>query len=276
MTTWFSPRTPIDAESGAVPVIQVGSVSAGGVSSLPSGSFVATKTVAFDATDGPAAAAVLSTALAGANNDLDITAVTAGRDGNSITVAYVDPGTPSAALGVVVTGTAIVVNLATDGSSVITSTAAEVDAAIDGEAAAAALVTPANKAANDGTGVVTAMAATALTGGVSATRTLFDVTGIVRAKVFAHCTESLAGATATLQVGTSVDTDAQIPSTVVTTIDATALWYDAAYELTEYVWQHITYGDIISTAGVAVITDGTLVYYCIWEPVSADGAVVAA
>jgi hypothetical protein len=50
----------------------------------------------------------------------------------------------------------------------IQSTAAQVDAAIEAYAPAAALVTVTNKAANDGSGVVSAMAAANLTGGVNA------------------------------------------------------------------------------------------------------------
>lgn len=355
---------------------------------------VAEKRVAFDGTDGPAAAAVLSTALTGSNNDLDFTAP-AGRAGNDTTVAYVDPGVAGAALAVSVSGQAITVSLATsakvaasrainpagndnaitwtavtpgvagnsitityavpaddnaahplvvdvdgtaiiatlavssDGSTItttaaqliaamaahpsaaalvtgaltggdggagtgagllaaqtvlslqngsdggaITSTAAEVDAAIDGEAAAAALVTPSNKAANDGTGVVTAMAATALAGGVSATRTLFTVTGLVLAKVFARCSEDLAGATATISVGTATSAAGIIPSTVATTIDANGYWYNTAYELKEVSWPNLRAQDIIQTVGTAAITDGELTYYCVWSPISANGKVV--
>lgn len=116
-----------------------------------------------------AVAAALTTALTGTNNDLVFTAKVKGAAGNSITVAYVDPGANDAALSVQVTGTEIVVSLATDGSGVITSTAAQVEAAIEASTAAAALVTVANAAANDGTGVVTAMAEDALEGGVDGT-----------------------------------------------------------------------------------------------------------
>jgi hypothetical protein len=110
-------------------------------------------------------AATLSTALTGTNNDITLTAVTAGTTGNDITLALVDPSGNNAALGVVVTGTDIVVNLATNGGGTITSTAAQVIAAIAADEDAAALVTAANKSGNDGTGVVTALTETALTGG---------------------------------------------------------------------------------------------------------------
>lgn len=56
----------------------------------------------------------LSTALTGANNDLDFTAQLAGIAGDDISVEYINPATPSAALGVVVADKKITVNLATD------------------------------------------------------------------------------------------------------------------------------------------------------------------
>lgn len=113
--------------------------------------------------------AVLTTALVGANNDLVFTAVKVGTVGNAITVAYVDPGAASQALGVVVAGNAITVNLATDAGSLITSTASEILAALEASAAAMALISVALAAGNDGTGVVTALVATALATGTNAT-----------------------------------------------------------------------------------------------------------
>ena len=61
-----------------------------------------------------AEASALTTALAGADNDMVFTAVTKGTSGDDITIAYTDPGTASAALSVGVTGSAIDVSLATD------------------------------------------------------------------------------------------------------------------------------------------------------------------
>ncbi|MBP9897468.1 MAG: hypothetical protein KBF28_03790 [Gemmatimonadales bacterium] len=267
------PNVLVEGVSGAHPVVIVGANGA------VVGS-VATKTVAFDGEQGPSTAAVLSTNLAGANNDLDITAVTAGADGNDITVAYIDPGANNAALSVSVTGTAITVNLATGGGGAITSTAADVDAAIDALPAAAALVTPANKAANDGSGVVIAMAAAPLVGGMTPTATLFTVTGVVAVKVFARCTESLAGATATVEVGTALTTAGLIAQTTGTDLDINEIWHDAtpdaSVEAITVLSEKIVAQDIIQTIGTAGVTDGTLVYYCLWSPISSNGAVVAA
>ncbi len=97
---------------------------------------------------------------------LVFTAKSVGVLGNLITVHLRSPGTASAALAVVVTGTAIVVNLATNASSVVTSTAAQVIAAIVASSPANALVAVANAPGSAGTGVAAATAApVALTGG---------------------------------------------------------------------------------------------------------------
>lgn len=117
--------------------------------------------------DEAAVKASLATSLTGTNNDLDYTADTAGTAGNSISVRYVDPASANASLSVSVSGKDITVNLATDGSNAITSTAAQVKAAIEAVPAAAALVDIANHSGNDGSGVVTALAKTNLSGGLA-------------------------------------------------------------------------------------------------------------
>jgi len=106
----------------------------------------------------------------GDDNGLTFTAVAFGEDGNAITIAYVDPAANDAELGVVVTGTDIVVNLATGEAGAITSTAADVLAAIEAEPAADALVVPTilttdSGTEDDGSGVVTAMAEAPLADG---------------------------------------------------------------------------------------------------------------
>lgn len=113
--------------------------------------------------------ASLTTAIAGANNDLVYTAKTGGVAGNAITVTYVVAGA-STPLTVSVAANAITVNVATSAGSAATSTAAQVAAAVAASAPAAALVGAVNATGNDGTGVVAALAATNLTGGVDSTR----------------------------------------------------------------------------------------------------------
>lgn len=115
---------------------------------------------------GVALYASLTTALTGTNNDLVYTSTSKSKSGNSTTVTYVVAGA-STPLTVSVTDSAITVNVATNSSSVATSTAAQVAAAVAASTPAAALVTTANAAGNDGTGVVIAMTAQSLTGGSS-------------------------------------------------------------------------------------------------------------
>lgn len=111
-------------------------------------------------------AAALTTALAGANNDLTFTARKAGLRGNAVTVAYVVAGN-NTPLSVAVAGNAITVNVATDAGGLPTSTATQVRQAINDSAAASALVFAANAGADTGAGVVAAMAAAPLAGGLA-------------------------------------------------------------------------------------------------------------
>jgi hypothetical protein len=117
---------------------------------------------------GTVATASLSTNLTGTNNDLTYTAKAGAPDyaaGNAVTVRYVVAGN-NTALSVSVTGSAITVNVATDGVGAATSTAAQVRTAVLASAPAVALLASVeNKTGNDGTGVVTALAATNLAGG---------------------------------------------------------------------------------------------------------------
>jgi|GEM_PF-2100604 len=118
--------------------------------------------------------ATLTTVLTGNNNDLTFTADKPGAGGNAITIAYVNPAAANKPLAVTVVGTAISVQLATDGASAIVSTADQVKDAINNSFAARSLVYAVRAAGNDGSGVVEAMAATQLAGG-SDTATPVDV-----------------------------------------------------------------------------------------------------
>ena len=115
--------------------------------------------------------AALTTAQ-GSNRDLKYTAVANGGAGNNVTVAYVNPGTPSAALNVSVLGNAVTVSLATNSSSVPISTASQVLTAVQGNVPASALVGVALAPGSSGAGTVAAMTATNLSaGGTIATLT---------------------------------------------------------------------------------------------------------
>ncbi|MBD59025.1 MAG: phage tail protein [Citromicrobium sp.] len=130
---------------------------------------VATAVVGIVATAGDAQAdvkATLETGVVPDDNALTFTAAKAGKLGNTITLALVDPAANDAALQVSVAGDAITVSLATGGDGSITTTAAQLVTAIEASAAADALVAVADTGTSDGSGVVTALPATALSGGV--------------------------------------------------------------------------------------------------------------
>ena len=117
--------------------------------------------------------ASLTTALAGANNDLIFTAREEGAVGNDIDTTYVDPAGNNAVLAVTVDPAtdSISVSLATGAGGAITSTAAQIAAAIRAHGEADDLVEVANAAANNGTGIVIAMATTPLAGGADTAQT---------------------------------------------------------------------------------------------------------
>lgn len=129
----------------------------------------------------PATYASLTTALAGANNDLVFKAKDHGVGGNAITVRYVVAGN-NTPLTVAVAGNAITVNVATDAGGVVTSTAALVRAAVKASVPAMALLGSVEfAAANDGSGLVVALAATNLAGGAEAVPTADGVPNDVNA-----------------------------------------------------------------------------------------------
>jgi hypothetical protein len=109
--------------------------------------------------------ATLTTSLAGANNDITLFAKTPGTSGNSVRLALVVAGA-STPLTVSVSTNDITVNVATSAGSAAISTAAEVVNAIRFNLSAKALVHAQLAPANDGTGVVTALAFTNLAGAV--------------------------------------------------------------------------------------------------------------
>lgn len=125
--------------------------------------------------EGPPAAsakAALDVNPDGDDNALTFTAASYGPAGNGISVAYVDPGVPDAALAVTgvmsENGFAITVWLATDENGDIISTAAEIKAAVEAEMDGWVTVdidTSDSGDGDDGSGVVTAMAAANLEGG---------------------------------------------------------------------------------------------------------------
>lgn len=106
----------------------------------------------------------------GVDNSIIWTAVADGTPGNFITIEYVDPGTTNASLSLVRDGANITVNLATDGGGSITTTAADIVNAVvaSGNEDIAEIVTADFPTGQSGTGTVTAIGQTSLTGGVDA------------------------------------------------------------------------------------------------------------
>lgn len=114
----------------------------------------------------------LSTALTGANNDLKFTAKTISTTGNSNTVQYIDPSANNASLSVTITPdtgfATLEISLATDSSGDITTTANDILVALAAEGTDFTdFMTVALVSGNDGSGVVTAMAQTNLSGGAA-------------------------------------------------------------------------------------------------------------
>lgn len=108
--------------------------------------------------------ATLTTALTGADNDLVFTALQPGAAGNAISIRYIDPAENDVELSVVFNGSLISVTLATGVAGAIESTSSDIAAAL-----ASYFSSIENAGADDGTGVVAAMSATPLTGGVTGT-----------------------------------------------------------------------------------------------------------
>lgn len=118
--------------------------------------------------------------------------------------------------------------------------------------------------------------------GAVGTVNLFTVTGNVFMKIFGVCTENLAAAGGTIEVGTANNTAALIAQTTSTAIDANEIWYNntpvaevtASSNITEKLVANGA--DVIATIATNDITDGTIVFYCYWEPLTSTGSVVAA
>ena len=115
--------------------------------------------------------ATLNINPAGDENALDFTAVAWGTGGNAITIEYVDPSDIDQTISVDVVGSAITISLDTDGAGAITTTAAQLITAYELVSDATDLATVAIDAsdtgvADDGSGIVTAMASAPFTGGL--------------------------------------------------------------------------------------------------------------
>lgn len=120
--------------------------------------------------------------------------------------------------------------------------------------------------------------AAATTGATGAT-TLFTVTGTVAMRVFAVASGTDLTGSGTLEVGISGNTAAILAQVAATALDVGEVWFSdtPATVGTLPAIQVLTAGtDIIQTISTNTVTAGTLTYYCLWNPISSDGNVVAA
>jgi len=115
--------------------------------------------------------------------------------------------------------------------------------------------------------------------------TLFTVTGAVEVKFLCYCTDTLTGASATIEVGTAKTTAGLIAQTTAANIVVNEIWHDATPDAsieattilaTTALGQKTVIQDIICTVGTANITAGTLKFVCLWRPLTEDGKVVSA
>jgi hypothetical protein len=110
--------------------------------------------------------------------------------------------------------------------------------------------------------------------------TLFTVTGTVLVKLFARCNTSLAGASATIKVGTALSDASMIASTTASDLDENELWHDAtpdaSIEASTILIEKIVNQDILQTIGIANVTAGALTYICMWRPLTHGSLVVPA
>lgn len=113
--------------------------------------------------------------------------------------------------------------------------------------------------------------------GAQGAATLFTVTGVVLARVFAYCTVDLASTTGTIEVGVAGNTAGLIAQTTATQIDVGEFWLDTGPSASELITSNprvITSATIIETVATADITGGALTYHCLWRPISENGLVV--
>ncbi len=109
--------------------------------------------------------------------------------------------------------------------------------------------------------------------------TLFTVTGgLVAVKLYARVVTALAGASATIEVGTTVSTASLIAQTTATNLAVNEVWNDASPDTAAEAdsTMKIISQSIIQTVGTANITSGVIEYVAIWKPITEGATLVAA
>lgn len=201
-----------------------------------------------------------------------VTAKTVGAAGNLIAIAESSSHLSWA-------GGAVFLSGGEDVNQVL-SLASEVKTAVEAFAPAAALVDLANLGGNDGTGVVTTMAATALTGGSDGKIPLFTVTGSILASLRGYCATTLTGATGTLVHGVTGTTNLMIPIftgtnlTAGKSIDSSGIIPRGQQALKLPIALHDE--SVFATAATATIDGGKIHYVLDYIALTKDATVVAA
>lgn len=114
---------------------------------------------------------------------------------------------------------------------------------------------------------------------------LFTVTGCVRARILGICTTDTEGALSTGEVGVVGDTAIFMPITTMTDLEAGEVWFNNVTPVDYFIIGDdiatnvpiflLLNKNIILTTATANTTSGVVDFYCIWNPISSDGNVVA-
>jgi len=122
-------------------------------------------------------------------------------------------------------------------------------------------------------------------GGEESTITMFTVTGTVFVQVFGVCQVAPVAASGhpTMELGIAGNTAALIAQMESDQILQYMTWQDAtpeanpgAVNLTGRSFVITNGADIILTLATAHVNTGTIDFYCLWAPLSSDGAITAA
>lgn len=109
--------------------------------------------------------------------------------------------------------------------------------------------------------------------------TLFTVSGgLVAVKLYARVVTALVGATATIEVGTTVSTASLIAQTTATNLAINEVWNDASPDTAAEADStlKVISQSIIQSVGTANITAGVIEYIAVWKPITEGATLVAA
>lgn len=112
--------------------------------------------------------------------------------------------------------------------------------------------------------------------GAVGTVAIATVTGrVLFEHLTAYCTTLLAGATATIELGTANNTAALIAQTTATDLDTDEYWHDATpeAEVGDAITNKTVGKNIIITVGTAAVSSGVIEISGLWLPMSSDGQV---